>query len=209
MDAPPATRADSPGWRDPRLWIGVALVAASVLAGARLLGDADDTVEVWAADGELAAGQQVTQDDLVVRRVRFADDGEAGRYLLVGDGLPSDTTLGRAVGDGELVPIAALGAEEAERLEVPIWAPDVAVPDGIGPGSVVDVWVTPSGESRRKAAVAVLDDVVVLAAPRGQGAFGPGGERQVLLGVAPEAADGIGLALAAAKDNRVALTVEG
>jgi hypothetical protein len=31
----------------------------------------------------------------------------------------------------------------------------------------------------------------------------------VLLGVAPDEADGIGLALAAAKDNRVALTVEG
>ncbi len=209
IDAPAAQRADKPGWRDPRLWIGVALVAASVLAGARVLGSADDTVEVWAAADELAAGQPVTEADLVVRRVRFADDSDADRYLRVGDGLPTEATLGREVGPGELVPVAAFGEESVDRLEVPIWAPDVAVPAGIGPGTIVDVWVTPSGETRRRSAQPVLDDVVVLAAPGGEGAFGPGGDRQVLVGVDPSSAEGIGLALAAAKDNRVAFTVEG
>jgi hypothetical protein len=43
----PALRVRRPGWRDPRLWIGVVLVAGSVVAGARLLAAADDTVQVW------------------------------------------------------------------------------------------------------------------------------------------------------------------
>ena len=42
-----------PGWRDPRLWIGIAIVAVSVVAGARLLAAADDSVTVWAAAADL------------------------------------------------------------------------------------------------------------------------------------------------------------
>lgn len=41
---PPATRTGTPGWRDPRLWIGVLVVAASVVLGARIVGGSDDTV---------------------------------------------------------------------------------------------------------------------------------------------------------------------
>ena len=54
--ATPAQRVRRPGWRDPRLWIGVVLVAGSVVAGARLLAAADDTVQVWAAATDLGAG---------------------------------------------------------------------------------------------------------------------------------------------------------
>ena len=51
---PASTRAAAggprhpPGWRDPRLWIGVAIVAVSVVVGSRLLAAADDSVAVWA-----------------------------------------------------------------------------------------------------------------------------------------------------------------
>lgn len=208
-DAPLAARARRPGWRDPRLWIGVALVAASVVAGARLLGGADDTIEIWAAGDDLAPGQQLAESDLMVQRVHFAHDEDAAPYLRVADGVPDDATVNRAVGPGELVPSAALGDPPDGRLEVPIWAPDVAVPDSIRPGSVVDVWVTPTGGGRKAGAVLVLHDVVVIAAPRGQGSFSPGGDRQVLVGVDESDARGVGLALAAAKDNRVAITAQG
>jgi hypothetical protein len=39
---PPATRATTPGWRDPRMWVGIAIVAASVVIGALVLGASDD-----------------------------------------------------------------------------------------------------------------------------------------------------------------------
>ena len=57
VDVPAATRTRSPGWRDPRLWVGVVLVTGSVVAGARILAGADDMTSVWAASGDLAAGQ--------------------------------------------------------------------------------------------------------------------------------------------------------
>ena len=47
-DVPAALRGQRPAWRDPRLWIGIVLVAASVVVGARVLAAADDTVQVWA-----------------------------------------------------------------------------------------------------------------------------------------------------------------
>src|SRR5204862_159603 len=58
-DVPPALRAHRPGWRAPRLWIGIVLVAACVVVGARVLAAADDTVQVCAAAGHLGAGQLV------------------------------------------------------------------------------------------------------------------------------------------------------
>ena len=72
-DTPTARRSSAPGWRDPRLWIGVALVAASVLAGAIVLGTSDDTVAVWAATDTMGPGHALTADDLTVRQVGFPD----------------------------------------------------------------------------------------------------------------------------------------
>src|SRR4051812_4756282 len=44
--SPAATRASRSRWRDPRLVVGVAVVAVCGLLGARFLGGADDTVAV-------------------------------------------------------------------------------------------------------------------------------------------------------------------
>lgn len=208
-DAPSAVRAARPGWRDPRLWIGVALVAASVVGGARLLGGADNTIEVWVAATDLAEGRPLSEADLAARRVHFDEPADAERYLRVGAALPGDTTLARAVGDGELVPRAALGAPDDGLLEVPIWAPSDAIPSSVAAGSTVDVWVTPVSGGRASHARLVLDDVVVIAAARTEESFSPTGNRQVLVGVRDGVDPGIGLALAAAKDNRVAIVRQG
>jgi hypothetical protein len=57
--------------------------------------------------------------------------------------------------------------------------------------------------------VLVLDDVTVVALPRGEDAFGPGGARQVLVGVVDGAAPEVGQVLAAAKDDRIVITKQG
>ncbi len=53
---PRATRSRRPGWRNPRLLLGIVLVAGSVVLGARLLAAADDTVAVWAVAADLPTG---------------------------------------------------------------------------------------------------------------------------------------------------------
>lgn len=197
----PATRARTPGWRDPRLWIGIALVAASVVAGARLLGTADDTVGVWAAASDLRAGEQVETGDLQVHQVR-EPLAEGGRYLLSDEPLPEDRRLGRAVGTGELVPRTALGSALTGVLEVPLTVPRGGVPPGVTAGSQVDVWVARPDTAARRAA-RVLDDAVVVQAPPPDESFGAGGERRLVLAVDDSEAASLGRALAAAAAGTV------
>lgn len=138
----PALRVRRPGWRDPRLWIGVVLVAGSVVAGARLLAAADDTVQVWSAATDLGAGDRLTEDDLVATRVRFADAAALAGYLTVEAELPADLRLLHGLAAGELVPRAALGSSaDTGLVEVPIAVEPEQVPPSVAAGAVVDVYV--------------------------------------------------------------------
>jgi hypothetical protein len=205
-DTPAASRSVTTPWRDTRLWTGIALVAGSIALGARVLSGADDMTQVWAARADLQPGVQLSPDDLVVARVRL-DDAASERYLLVDGPLPEEDRLVRAVGQGELVPAAALGAGDLGVVAVPVSVPARAVPPSLAAGSVVDVWVT-SGE-RNEEATAVLDDVTVLEVPAVDEMLGAGGDRQVVVGVPAEARGGVGRVLAAGRDGRVAITREG
>lgn len=202
-----AARARRPGWRDPRLWIGFAVIAASVVAGARILGGADDTVAVWAVARDLGAGDTIAEGDVVARQVDFAEDETRARYLPADEGLPAeDRHLLRGLGVGELLPRAALGStEESDLQQVPVWAPAEAVPPGLEAGEVVDVWA--AGGERR--AERLLDDVVVVDVPEVAQTFGPQGNRQVVLGV-PRSADGeLASTISAAVDGGVVITGQG
>lgn len=178
--APPAVRAASPGWRDPRLWIGVALVAVSVIAGARLVGSADDSVTVWAVASDLGPGDTVTADDLTARRVRFVDQGDLDRYFLADEELPADLRLQRGVGGGELLPRSAVATSGAsDAMELPVAVEATRVPPGVQSGWVVDVYVVEQRSDGRP----VLTGVTVLEAPPAGESFAVSGERQVVLGV--------------------------
>jgi hypothetical protein len=188
---PPAVRTSSPGWRDPRLWVGVAIVAASVLVGTRVLAAADDTVQVWAVSADVAPGETLSEADLEARRLRFADGDELERYFEVGDELPDDLTLSHALGSGDLLPRSAIGAaDEADTVTVALAVSPLRVPSGVHGGSVVDVYVTgdadPGAESGAPRApepgVPVLEDVRVVAAASGDD-VSPGSDRKVELAV--------------------------
>ena len=187
-DAPPAVRAATPGWRDPRLWVGVAIVAVSVVAGARLMAAADDSVPVWAVSDDMGVGDTVTADDLVAREVRFVEPGQLDTYFPADEELPAELTLRRGVGAGELLPRAAVGAAaDADTLHLPV-AVDVAlVPPSVRPGSVVDVYLTgSSGEEApgaRQRGRPVLTGVTVIDAPPLDEGFAVSGRRQLVLGV--------------------------
>ncbi|WP_126688239.1 flagellar biosynthesis protein FlgA [Nocardioides ferulae] len=195
LEPPRALRSRPPGWRDPRLWVGVAIVAGSVVAGARLLAAADDTVTVWTAAGDLTAGRQLTAEDVVVERVRFADAGELERYFTTDDELPADQVLTRPLGEGELVPRAALGAPEDDRtVELPVAVEPALVPGSVTEGSVVDVFVlsgVPEARAgRRGAAAPALEAVRVVAAPGLDETLGSTGRRQLVLEVPEDAVGG-------------------
>jgi hypothetical protein len=189
MEPPPARRASPPGWRDPRLWVGLAIVAASVFAGALVLGSSDETVPVWAASGPLGAGHVLTSADLAVRRVHFVDSGAASLYLRADQRLPADLRLSRDVGAGELVPKAALSpSTEHDQREVPVSVSPDEVPRDVGVGDVVDVYVRPAAHTGCEGSSVcdghpALSGVTVLDAPAADDAFGSDGTRMIVLGL--------------------------
>lgn len=200
--SPPALRGHRPGWREPRLLVGIALVAVAALLGASLVGD-QETTAVWAARTPLAEGQSLEAGDLVARELRFADAADAARYVAATGPVPDGLTLTRDVGAGELLPVAALRDGDQALLEVPLTAAAEAVPATVRPGSVVDVWVTPDpdlvaagdGPAAAGDSVLVFPSVRVVAVSRPGGALGPAATRQVIVGLAPDAQDTLPRAL--------------
>lgn len=220
--SPAARRASRRTWRDPRLVVGLVIVAASVLLGARLFAAADDTVRVTVARVDLPAGAPVGPGDLDTRDVRFGDQELADLYLPAGAALPAGAVLIRDVVAGEMVPRAAIGRQATTLTEVPLSVAADAVPRDVHAGSVVDVWVTPRTEAGAQAggqgggqgasmaeSVLVFDDVVVVDAPRTGSALGPSATRQVVVGVPDEQQDRLATALARLATGTVLLTERG
>lgn len=187
---PAATRAGTAGWRDPRLWIGAAIVAVSVVAGARLMEAADDSVTVWAVADDMGAGDTLTAEDLVAQRVRFEEPDQLDTYFPADEALPSDLSLRRGVGAGELLPRAAVGpAAETDTLQLPVAVDPAQVPPAVRAGSTVDVYLTGSsdGEGRPTSrGAAVLSGVTVIDAPPLDEGFAVSGQRQLVLAVTEE-----------------------
>ena len=196
QDVPPALRGHRPAWRDPRLWVGIVLVAASVVVGARVLAAADDTVRVWAAASDLGAGQHIGADDLVAERVRFGGHDALAGYYTVDDELPADLELTRSVAKGELLPRGAVGTPEQTGLvEVPIAVEPELVPPSVGTGDLVDVYIVApisadtqggqSGQAHEPPPTGpALSGATVVDAPELSSSFGTSGKRQLVLAVA-------------------------
>ena len=185
---PAAVRLVRPGWRDPRLLVGVLLVCVSVLLGARVLARGDDTTPVWSAARPVAQGAALTPDDVRVVRVRFASDADAGRYLSADQALGDGLVATRDLGEGELVPAAAVSADATSLRQLPLTLPAGSVPPATRVGSHVDVWAVPKAGAAGSgpggaAGRLLLEDVPVLAVGRG-GVGGPEALRQVVVGVA-------------------------
>lgn len=202
--ARPAARLRRPGWRDPRLWVGVALVAASVLLGARVLAGADRTVAVWAAADDLPAGSSLDPTDLEAAQVRFADAGDLDAYLPADQPLPDGVVLRRTVGPGELVPRSALGpADQADTVEVPVAVAPEQVPGSVRAGSVVDVYLL--GQRRGGPALA---GVTVLDASLPEEELAVSGTRRLVLAVPSQDAPAFLQALGAQDQPRVTVVRE-
>jgi hypothetical protein len=193
--------------------VGVAIVAASVLVGALVLGSSDRTVPVWAVNDSLGAGHALTADDLAVRRVRFDGSDADSLYFRADEQLPADLRLSRDVGAGELLPRAAVApVTDRDVRQVPVSVSPDQVPGSVGVGDAVDVYVRPATRSGcADSSVCdgrpALSGVRVLEAPAADETFGSDGTRMLVLGMSGTEARRFFQVLAATDD--AALTVVG
>lgn len=163
LPAPVAARLRRPTWRDPRLVVGVVIVAASVALGSWAVSSAGRTVPVYAADGTLTPGEPV--DAAQLRTVDVRIDAGTELYLRADQELPDEVVALRVVDDGELVARSALGdAADVDVRSVPVPV-DQAVSSRVRAGSAVDLWSTPqeqAGGDRPAADPAPLVEGVVV-----------------------------------------------
>lgn len=133
----PARRRPLP---DPRILIGVVLVAASALGTTALVSALTRTTTVYRAEHALVAGERITADRLTAAPVRL---GDAQGLYLSGPLPASGLVATRTVQAGEVVPRSAVGT--AAQLATATVVVDLASPlaDGVDAGTDVDLWSAP------------------------------------------------------------------
>ncbi len=161
-----AGRLKRPSWSDPRLLVGLLLIAIAVVAVGLTVKATDDSVSYYAARDTLTPGTVLSESSVDVAQGRVP--GEA--YVAVEGSEPWGMVVSRTVAAGELVPHGAL--VEAADADVRPIAVVTGVPlaEGIEPGSIVDVWVSKESDDER-ATVVIAEGLTVAAVDRGDGAF--------------------------------------
>lgn len=167
---PVAARLRRPGWRDPRLLIGVVLVALAVALGAWTVGQADRTAPVLVAHGVLTPGQPLSGERVRVMRVHLAD---ASKYLTPDESLPTGAVITRTVGDGELIPRSSVGDADGLGLRPIAVQVEATLAEGVRPGARVDLWFTPDRDSIAAGAAphAVAEGLTVVEVGKDTGSF--------------------------------------
>ncbi len=168
--SPKATRLARARWTDARLLFGVLLVVTSMVAGSRLLANADRSSPVWSASRDLATGIRLTAADVAVRDVRLGSD--QSNYLLVRADDPVGMVLTRPVSAGDLLPVGALepgSAATDQRREVTVPITAFHYPPDLARGRLVDVYLTSGADASSGGsgppAVASASDVPELLVP--------------------------------------------
>jgi len=203
--SPPARRVRQASWLNMRVVLGIILVLASVVLGARAVSAADSSVRVWAVSRDLAAGTTLTGDDLRPVRVRLFND--ANRYLRATAAL-AGRTLTRPVGAGELLPRAAVTDVPVGRL-ISLPVPPLHAPDSLRRGQLVDVFATTKSTSGGAPSTTdrVLSGVPVQAVrlPRA-GLAGSNADYAVLIRVPPGSVKSLVMAIRTAEIDVVVVT---
>jgi hypothetical protein len=127
---------------DPRLFIGIALVVASVAATAGIVAAADHRVALYTAGSALEPGRRLHASDLVARDVAL--DSGAELYLGVGRIPHGGLIVTRPIARGELVPTSAVARRAEADATTIVLRLATQVSGAVRAGAAIDVWSAPS-----------------------------------------------------------------
>lgn len=169
-----SARTRRPSVRDPRLIVGLVLIAFSVWLGMWAVNNAKELEVAYVAARPLLSGQTVTQSDFRAVEVNLGQ--ASGHYLTQTLKTDVEYVVQGDVREGELVPSTAIDTHSntAQRvIAIPMSSPlsgDVEV------GSVVDLWLTPatgsgSTENDSSAAEQIAQNLRIYQLPSAQSGF--------------------------------------
>lgn len=153
---------------DPRLVIGMVLVAASTTGVWALVSGLDDSVEIYTMRDTATPGTRIRASDLAIESARLGST--ADRYLVPGD-VPADgLVVIRTVEAGELVPASAVDDADRTGLATVVVPSRGALPSGLGAGSTVDVWsarLVERGDHEPPAVLVAAAEIAAVQEPAG------------------------------------------
>lgn len=183
-------------WRDPRMIVGLMLMAASMVAGGAALAAADHTVAYWAVGAAVHEGERVERSDFTVAKVKVP--ARTARTLIRTDAaLPhrlGQMVWARSLSDGALVSRQDLEAARS-MVEVPVTVGAGGVPANLRRGDVVDVWVSTDDSTGDSTGAAAAKAVKILSRARvvsraDSGGLDGGPATTVVVDAAGETVDG-------------------
>jgi hypothetical protein len=192
-------------WRDYRLWLGILLVAGSVLVGAFALQRAENFTMVWVATRDASVGEVLSTQDLVTRPVRLTHPAALTPYFTIADQLPTDLTLTAPIQAGALLPRSAIGSSTETAAALSLAVDPQRLPDQVHPGSTVDVWVATQEQPARL----VFSEVTVLELAQPIDEFDPLAPRKLTIGLPEGANNGVAVLLALAERGTLTVVAKG
>jgi hypothetical protein len=127
-------------WGDARFFLGVLLVAASVIGVWLVVSAARQTVPVFAAAHTIVPGEAIGAGDFTVVDVAL---GPLADTYLTADDLVGARVATRTIEAGELVPAASVGDPSEARTTSVVVRSAVDVPASVEAGTVVELWSAP------------------------------------------------------------------
>ncbi|MCR8671920.1 flagellar biosynthesis protein FlgA [Agrococcus sp. HG114] len=172
-------------WMDPRLVIGVALVLASVAGVWLVVQQSASTERAWAATRTLLPGETIAAGDLQPVEVRMPQSSE--RYLTA-QADPVGMVVAGTVGEGEVLPLRALGDEAGHDRAAVVIELEGALPTAVRAGALVDVWTAAPGDEGFQAPAVLVDEAIVVGLVEDEGILASAGAQLELLVPADETA---------------------
>lgn len=166
---PTVGRLKRPSWRDPRLLVGLVLIAIAVVAVSAIVGAADRTAPYYTATAVLTPGTVLKESDVTVTHVRVGD----GVYVSADGEAPWGSVVTRVVGAGELIPAGAVASSAQVNVRAVAVHTTSPLAADVTRGSIVDVWLT-TDTADGPVSTPVAQALVVSQIERDSGAFAVG-----------------------------------
>lgn len=142
-----AARIRPPGWRDPRLIVGVILVVLSTAGVVGLVQSTDARQGYWAASTDVVPGTQVSADDFHVVQASMSESSD--HYWLAEERLPQEFFVASTLRQGEFLAKRNLAEADPDgRQQVGVRV-SADMPASITLGSRADVWIAAASPDGR------------------------------------------------------------
>ena len=130
---------------NPRIAFAIGLLGLSLMAALAITSQANRSVLVWSAKGDLAVGDVIVTSDLISTKVLLPEN--SFKYLSNKAKLTGSVVV-RRVGSGELIPAAALsrGAHATDIRSVPFKVAKSDLPNDLAAGQLIDLYILPLRE---------------------------------------------------------------